>query len=230
MILQSPRVVLKRNRNRRVASSLLENFFSPFLEHEKKKKKGKIAGKQQFRHQFSQQGHSFDARVYSLREIQARASVSRATAARPPDRHFLPRHVASRGRARRICTSTAPLPSIRANRRASGRFLKTSPSPRDVSSGYTTSPLVLSLIVSPHFHLVSSYPLPLPPFRSQFLRERTPPFHFVRLVTLHHSSPFNSSSPVDLLQFVVSFLLPPLEISFVQIFFFFKERGCRGGG
>lgn len=41
MILQSPRVVLKRNRNRRVASSLLENFFSPFLEHEKKKKKRK---------------------------------------------------------------------------------------------------------------------------------------------------------------------------------------------
>lgn len=145
---------------------------SSLFEHEtlKKKKKRRKNGREPIiqTSDFSTGPLIRGARLLAPREIHARASVSRATAARPPDRHFLPRHVASCGRARRICTSherrtsstVPPPPPPPFNPRESeglGAISETSRSPRDVSSGYTTSSCLISLISIP------------PPFPSRFV-------------------------------------------------------------
>ena len=157
------------------------------------------------------------ARLLAPGEIHARASVSRATAARPPDRHFLPRHVASCGRARRICTSrttheyrsTTPASSLQSARiggpRGDLRNVAISP-----GRFFRLHNLFLSYLphLDPTAISISFRPPPLPPFRSQFLRERTTLPYFVRLVTLHHSSLFNFFPVVDfLLQLFLFFLL-----------------------
>lgn len=178
------------------------------------------------------------ARLLAPGEIHARASVSRATAARPPDRHFLPRHVASCGRARRICTSrttheyrsttpaSALLPSIRANRRALGR----SPKRRDLPGTFlpVTQPL---LVLSPssrshrHFHLVSSSSSPSVSLSISPRKDGPSPLRSPR-----YAPPFLSFQflPRRRLPVAVVSFFPPLEISFVLKYL--KEGWYRGGG
>ena len=153
------------------------------------------------------------ARAHLSPEIHAPASVSRATAARSPDRHFLSKHVASRGRARRICTFkrhtsspswSSPLFIGEFAREASriaqpaGDFC-TIAILSNVPSLYAESSRVSVLSVA---FLISIQTLRLPlasfrphlfPFRSQFLVEGSVPPRFVRLVTpeLLHLSLFN---------------------------------------
>lgn len=118
------------------------------------------------------------------------------------------------------------LPSIRANRRASGRSLKR----RDLPGTFLPVTQLSSCLI-----FLISIP---PPFPSRFVllllslhfalnfSAKGRPFHFVRLVTLHHSSLFNFFLVVDFLQLFLfpsffSFFFSPLEISFVQI----SQRG-----
>lgn len=216
---------------------------SSLFEHEtlKKKKKRRKNGREPIiqTSDFSTGPLIRGARLLAPGEIHARASVSRATAARPPDRHFLPRHVASCGRARRICTSherrtsstvppsPPPLSSLQSARiggpRGDLRNVAISP-----GRFFRLHNLFLSYLphLDPTAISISFRPPPLPPFRSQFLRERTTLPYFVRLVTLHHSSLFNFFPVVDFVLQLFLFLLLSRFLSFKYL----KEGWYRGGG
>ena len=207
---------------------------SSLFEHEtlKKKKKRRKNGREPIiqTSDFSTGPLIRGARLLAPREIHARASVSRATAARPPDRHFLPRHVASCGRARRICTSherrtsstvppsPPPLSSLQSARiggpRGDLRNVAISP-----GRFFRLHNLFLSYLphLDPTAISISFRPPPLPPFRSQFLRERT------ALRSPRYAPPFLSFQflPRRRLRVAVVSFSSPLEISFVQI----SQRG-----